>query len=119
MMLLGFISHKIRAHRKSRRPAWSASSKPPVTDLMSWCACWRVYRGWRRDGGHVVQEVLIRNLRDRRAGRAMAADGSPDESGKKRREKGLADLGNARGPARHDPTGMALSDVPEGSTVNL
>jgi hypothetical protein len=21
--------------------AWSASSKPPVTDLMSWCACWR------------------------------------------------------------------------------
>lgn len=25
----------------SRGPAWSASSKPPVTDLMSWCACWR------------------------------------------------------------------------------
>ena len=24
-----------------RGPAWSASSKPPVTDLMSWFACWR------------------------------------------------------------------------------
>jgi len=45
----------------------------------------------------LVQEVLIRNLRDRRAvARYGGLTGSPDESGKKRREKGLARSGNAR-----------------------
>src|SRR3974377_1287354 len=44
------------------------------------------------------QEVLSRNLRDRRAvARYGGLTGSPDESGKKRREKGLAPSGNARG----------------------
>ena len=39
----------------------------------------------------LVQEVLSRNLRDRRAvARYGGLTGSPDESGKKRREKGLA-----------------------------
>ena len=45
----------------------------------------------------LVQEVLTRNLRDRRAvARYGGLTGSPDESGKKRREKGLARSGNAR-----------------------
>jgi transposase len=45
----------------------------------------------------LVQEVLLRNLRDRRAvARYGGLTGSPDESGKKRREKGLARSGNAR-----------------------
>jgi transposase len=45
----------------------------------------------------LVQEVLSRNLRDRRAvARYGGLTGSPDESGKKRREKGLAKSGNAR-----------------------
>lgn len=45
----------------------------------------------------LVQEVLSRNLRDRRAvARYSGLTGSPDESGKKRREKGLARSGNAR-----------------------
>ena len=45
----------------------------------------------------LVQEVLSRNLRDRRAvARYAGLTGSPDESGKKRREKGLARSGNAR-----------------------
>jgi transposase len=45
----------------------------------------------------LVQEVLSRNLRDRRAvGRYAALTGAPDESGSKRREKGLAKSGNAR-----------------------
>ena len=45
----------------------------------------------------LVQEVLRRNLRDRRAvARYGGLTGSPDESGKKRREKGLARSGNAR-----------------------
>jgi transposase len=45
----------------------------------------------------LVQEALSRNLRDRRAvARYAGLTGSPDESGKKRREKGLARSGNAR-----------------------
>src|SRR5271165_3697832 len=45
----------------------------------------------------LVTEVLSRNLRDRRAvGRYAGLTGAPDESGKKRREKGLARAGNAR-----------------------
>ncbi|CAN5275667.1 hypothetical protein BH10PSE14_BH10PSE14_18580 [soil metagenome] len=45
----------------------------------------------------LVQEVLSRNLRDRRAvARYAGLTGAPDESGSKRREKGLAKTGNAR-----------------------
>jgi transposase len=45
----------------------------------------------------LVQEVLSRDLRDRRAvARYAGLTGAPDESGSKRREKGLAKAGNAR-----------------------
>jgi len=45
----------------------------------------------------LVNEALSRNLRDRRAvARYAGLTGSPDESGKRRREKGLARAGNAR-----------------------
>jgi transposase len=45
----------------------------------------------------LVHEVLSRDLRDERAvGRYAGITGSPDESGSKRREKGLARAGNAR-----------------------
>lgn len=45
----------------------------------------------------LVQEVLSRSMRDRRAvARYAGLTGSPDESGRKRREKGLARSGNAR-----------------------
>jgi transposase len=45
----------------------------------------------------LVHEVLSRNLRDRKAvARYAGLTGSPDESGAKRREKGLAKGGNAR-----------------------
>src|SRR5262249_14638394 len=45
----------------------------------------------------LVKEILSRNLRDRRAvARYGGLTGSPDESGKTRREKGLARAGNAR-----------------------
>jgi transposase len=45
----------------------------------------------------LVHEVLSRGLRDRRAvGRYAGITGSPDESGAKRREKGLAKAGNSR-----------------------
>jgi transposase len=45
----------------------------------------------------LVREVLSRPLRDRRAvARYAGLTGSPDESGSKRREQGLAKAGNAR-----------------------
>jgi transposase len=45
----------------------------------------------------LVQEVLSRQLRDRRAvARYGGLTGSPEESGARRREKGLARAGNAR-----------------------
>ena len=63
----------------------------------------------------LVQEVLSRNLRDRRAvARYAGLTGSPDESGSKRREKGLAKIGQCPGAPRPDPTRLALPAVPEG-----
>src|ERR1700744_5706709 len=45
----------------------------------------------------LVQEGFCRNLRDRKAvARSAGLTGAPDESGKKRRERGLAKSGNAR-----------------------
>src|SRR6516165_8432930 len=45
----------------------------------------------------LVQEVFSRNLRDRKAvARYAGLTGAPDESGKRRRERGLAKSGNAR-----------------------
>lgn len=45
----------------------------------------------------LVQEILSRKLRDRRAvARYAGLTGSPDESGSRRRERGLAKAGNAR-----------------------
>jgi transposase len=45
----------------------------------------------------LVHEIFLRNLRDRKAvARYAGLTGAPDESGKKRRERGLAKAGNAR-----------------------
>jgi transposase len=45
----------------------------------------------------LVHEILSRPLRDRRAvARSAGLTGAPDESGRRRREKGLARAGNAR-----------------------
>jgi len=45
----------------------------------------------------LAHEVFARNMRDRRAlARYSGLTGSPDESGAKRREKGLSRSGNAR-----------------------
>jgi transposase len=45
----------------------------------------------------LVHEILSRDLRDRRAvARFAGLTGAPDESGKRRRDKGLAKAGSAR-----------------------
>ncbi|MER9223481.1 transposase [Mesorhizobium sp. M0644] len=57
----------------------------------------RIVRVGMETADMLVQEVLSRNLRDRRAvARYVGLTGSPDESGKRRRERGLAKAGNAR-----------------------
>ena len=61
----------------------------------------------------LVREVLSRNLRDRRAvARYAGLTGAPDESGSKRREKGLARAGNAR--VRRGMIQLAWRFLPEG-----
>ena len=62
----------------------------------------------------LVHEVLSRNLRDRRAvARYAGLTGSPDESGSRRREKGL--VGQVMlGAAGDHPAGLALSHVSKG-----
>ena len=66
----------------------------------------------------LVQEVLSRSMRDRRAvARYAGLTGSPDESGRKRREKGLTRFRQRSGSTRHDPIGVAISHVPEGQRL--
>jgi transposase len=66
----------------------------------------------------LVHEVLSRKLRDQRAlARYGGLTGTPDESGSKRREKGLA-RGQCSGAARHGPIGLALAHVPEPQRAN-
>ena len=84
--------------RTSRRTRWSACKQAPddgphaMVRLLA-----RVIGVGIETADMLVQEVLSRNLRDRRAvARYAGLTGSPDESGKKRREKGLARAGNAR-----------------------
>src|SRR5258706_2194728 len=66
----------------------------------------------------LVQEVLSRNLRDRRAvARYGGLTGSPDESGKKRREKGLARSGNARVRRGMIQLAWRVFSFPDGNTL--
>ena len=57
----------------------------------------RVFGVGRMTAESLVREALYRNLRDRRAvARYVGLTGAPDESGKRRREQGLAKAGNSR-----------------------
>ena len=63
----------------------------------------------------LVAEVLSRKLRDRRAvARYGGLTGSPDESRLAKSREGIGAVGQCARAARHDPTGLAVFDVPEG-----
>src|SRR5258708_30833581 len=63
----------------------------------------------------LVPEVLARKLRDHPAlGRYGGLTGSPDESGSRRREQGLAKAGHGGGPPGNVEIGGALAHAPEG-----
>ena len=66
----------------------------------------------------LVLEVFSRDLRDRRAvARYAGLTGAPDESGSKRREKGLDQGGQCPRTPRSDPARLAVSAVSEGQRV--
>src|SRR5712691_2744657 len=95
MARLRFINDQIReieAGRLERLAQRAEEGAHPMVRLLA-----RVIGVGIETADMLVQEVQSRNLRDRRAvARYGGLTGSPDESGKKRREKGLARSGNAR-----------------------
>jgi transposase len=83
---------EIETERLARLNAAPAAGTNPMVRLLA-----RVVGISIETADMLVQEVLSRRLRDRRAlARYAGLTGSPDESGAKRRERGLARSGNAR-----------------------
>jgi transposase len=93
---LRVVREQIRAieHQRLRKFAAAAGDKGPhaMVRLIA-----RVCGVGVETADMLVNEVLSRHLRDRRAvARYAGLTGSPDESGSRRRERGLARAGNAR-----------------------
>lgn len=89
------IREQIKAieRARERRLAVAPDCGPPATvRLLS-----RVHGLGLETADMLTHEIFYRRLRDERAvGRYAGMTGAPDESGSKRREKGLAKAGNAR-----------------------
>ncbi len=95
---LGAIREQIREVEADRRrrleqtPADPTSAPDAMTKLPS-----QIVGVGLETADMLAHEVLSRRLRDRRAlARYAGLTGAPDESGTRRREKGLARAGNAR-----------------------
>jgi transposase len=89
------VSEQIRQIEKGRLEHLEQS--PQTGPNLMLCLLARVIGIGIETADMLVQEILSRNLRDRRAvARYAGLTGSPDESGSRRREKGLARSGNAR-----------------------
>ena len=92
---LAFVRAQMKATEKAQleriKEAPKAGSNPMVLMLS------KVVGIGIETADMLVHEVLARDLRDRRAvARYAGLTGSPDESGARRREKGLSKAGNAR-----------------------
>jgi transposase len=92
---LAFIRAQMKATERARleriKEAPNAGTTPMVQSLA------KVVGIGIETADMLVHEVLARDLRDRRAvARIAGLTGSPDESGARRREKGLSKAGNAR-----------------------
>jgi transposase len=95
MARLRFISDQINEIEKARLIRLEAAPKTGPNAMVRLLA--RILGIGVETADMLVHEVLLRKLRDQRAvARYAGLTGSPDESGKKRREKGLAKAGNAR-----------------------
>jgi transposase len=95
MMRLRFIMDQVKEIERTRLQRLQQSPETGAHAIVRLLA--RVIGVGIETADMLVHEVLSRNLRDRRAvARYAGLTGSPDESGRKRREKGLAKAGNAR-----------------------
>jgi transposase len=95
MARLRFVTEQIRAIEATRAERLEQAPEKGPNAMIRLLA--RVVGVGIETADMLVQEVLSRNLRDRRAvARYAGLTGAPDESGAKRREKGLAKAGNAR-----------------------
>ena len=95
MARLAWVREQIEAVERSRRERLEQAPADGPSAMVQLLA--RVVGVGLETADMLVREVLSRNLRDRRAvARYAGVTGSPDESGSKRRERGLAKAGNAR-----------------------
>ena len=95
MARLGLIKDQIKAIETTRDQKLAVAPEQGTHPMILLLA--RVMGVGIETADMLVHEVLSRSLRDRRAvARYAGLTGSPDESGKRRREKGLAKAGNAR-----------------------
>jgi transposase len=95
MARLGLAKDQIKAIEKTREQQLATTPEQGTHPMVRLLA--RVIGIGIETADMLVHEVLSRKLRDRRGvARYAGLTGSPDESGKRRREKGLARAGNAR-----------------------
>ena len=95
MARLGLVKDQIKAIETTRDQKLATAPEQGTHPMVLLLA--RVTGVGIETADMLVHEVLSRPLRDRRAvARYAGLTGSPDESGKRRREKGLAKAGSAR-----------------------
>jgi transposase len=95
MARLGVIGEQIKEIENARQQRLQQAPQQGTHPMMLMLA--KVLGIGIETADMLVHEVLSRALRDERAvGRYAGMTGSPDESGSRRREKGLARAGNAR-----------------------
>jgi transposase len=95
MARLGFVVSQIRDIEKARQKRLEQEPESGSHAMVRQLA--RVVGVGIETADMLVHEVLSRPMRDRKAvARYAGLTGSPDESGAKRREQGLARAGNAR-----------------------
>jgi transposase len=95
MERLKIIKEQIKAIEQARLQQFEQKPEA-LTNRMVYLLV-RIYGLGLETADLLVHELLSRTLRDRKAvARYAGLTGSPDESGSKRREKGLSRSGNAR-----------------------
>jgi transposase len=102
MARLGFVLNQIREIEEARQKRLEQEPETGPHAMVRHLA--RVVGVGIETADMLVHEVLSRPMRDRKAvARYAGLTGSPDESGTKRREQGLARAGNARVPHGSSP----------------
>jgi transposase len=95
MARLGFVVSQIREIEQARQKRLEQETETEPHAMVRQVA--RVIGIGIETADMLVHEVLLRPMRDRKAvARYAGLTGSPDESGARRREQGLAKAGNAR-----------------------